>query len=88
MKITVVTPYPVKTVKPWEMEVGDIGTIRNEVAAFFKHTVLRTYSGLISLDNPMYTWKFDNEIGAPEGLNIELLSEGSTVTISVEKEVK
>jgi len=72
-----------KVITPWFMEIGQIGRILSDSHSYVGIYVLRTYSGMVSLNTPSNTWSFETELAAPL-LNVELLPSGTEIILTTE----
>ena len=72
-----------KVITPWFMEIGQIGRILSDSHSYGGIYVLRTYSGIVSLNTPSNTWAFETKLAAPL-LNVELLPSGTEIILTTE----
>ena len=70
-------------VTPWLMKIGQIGRILSGSYGYEGIYVLRTYSGIVSLNKPSDTWDFRTQLDAPL-LNVELFPSGTEIIITTE----
>ena len=70
-------------VTPWLMKIGQIGRFLNGPQTYVGQYVLRTFSGIVSLNTPSATWAFEKEMDAPLA-SVELLPSGTEIILTTE----
>jgi hypothetical protein len=69
------------TSTPWAMKAGQVGRVIS--GSNVGEVLLRTFEGVVSLQDPERTWRFEKEATAPVML-LEIFNKGTQITLTLE----